>query len=156
MSMKLTNWQRSSSRRKVTTRTMSRALAVIVNSPCCTQWPAIEPASALALVSPRRSAVSSIASVHNKEPRAPVGVRAVRTVLVGHLVAHAGRDLERAAVVQIGDKLAVDAEDDVALPAPVVGHVARRIVAQPHPDVAELPRAPVGVRAVRTVLVGHL
>ena len=46
------NWQRSSSRRKVATLTMSRVVAVMVSSPCATQWPTTEPASAPAMVSP--------------------------------------------------------------------------------------------------------
>src|SRR6185295_18523649 len=117
-------WQRSSSRRNVITRMMSRALAVSVSSPCAIQWPAIEPASALAIVSPSRSSVSSIGSVHNEEPRTLVGVRAVLAVVVGDLVAHAGLQRERAAVLEIRRELAVDAEDDVALAAPVIGDVA--------------------------------
>src|SRR3954464_4200143 len=131
---------------------MSRALAVSVSSPCWTQWPAIEPASALAIVSPSRSSVSSMVSVHNKEPCALVGVRAVRAVFVGHLIAHAGLQRERAAVVQVSDQLAIDAEDDVTLAAPVIGHIARRIIDEPHPDVAELLGAP--GRLAHITLVG--
>ena len=41
--MKLKNWQRSSSRRKVATLTMSRALGVIVSSPMRDRWPVTEP-----------------------------------------------------------------------------------------------------------------
>src|SRR5262245_35437908 len=105
--MKLMNWQRSSSRRKVITLTMSRALAVSVSSPCAIQWPAIEPASALAIVSPRRSSVSSITSIHDKQPRTLVGVRAMLAVVVGHLVAHPAPERERAAVLQLGRHLTV-------------------------------------------------
>src|SRR3954470_22053658 len=119
---------------------MSRALAGSVSSPCWPQWPASEPASALAIVSPSRSSVSSMVSVHNKQPCALVSVRAVRTVFVGHLIAHAGLERERATVIEVGDQLAIDAEDDVTLAAPVIGHIARRIVDQPHPDGAELLR----------------
>src|SRR3954469_5582839 len=113
---------------------MSRALAVSVSSPCWTQWPAIEPASALAIVSPSRSSVSSMVSVHNKEPCTLLGVRAVPAVFVGHLIAHAGLERERATVIEVGDQLAIDAEDDVTLAAPVIGHIARRIVHEAHPN----------------------
>src|SRR6185436_2194488 len=121
---------------------MSRAVAVMVSSSCAVQWPTTEPASAPAMVSPSRSSVSSIPSVHNEQPRALVGVRAMLAVVVGNLIAHAGRELERAPVLQVGDEFAVDAEDDVTLAAPVIGDVARRIVDEPHADVAELPGAP--------------
>ena len=43
---------------------------------------------------------------------------------VGHLIAHAGCERERPAVLQLGGELAVDAENYVALFAPVVGDVA--------------------------------
>ena len=43
---------------------------------------------------------------------------------------------------QVGHQLAFDAEQDVALLAPVVGDIARRILDQPHPQVAELARPP--------------
>src|SRR5882757_7770474 len=121
---------------------MSRAVAVMVSSSCAVQWPTTEPASAPAIASPNRSSVSSITSVHNEQPRALVGVRAMLAVVVSNLIAHARRKLERAPVLQIRHQFAVDAEDDVPLGAPVVGDVARRIVHQPYADVAELLRAP--------------
>src|SRR5882757_5649416 len=94
------------------------------------------------MVSPNRSSVSSITSVHNEQPRALVGVRAMLAVVVSHLIAHAGRKLERAPVLQVRNEFAIDAENDVAFGAPVIGDIARRIVDQPHPDIAELPGAP--------------
>src|SRR5262249_13562784 len=60
-SMMLQNWQRSSSRRKVATFTMSPAIALIVNSPCATRWPVTEPGSAPAIISPSLASVSSMA-----------------------------------------------------------------------------------------------
>src|SRR5258707_5610325 len=57
----LQNWQRSSSRRKVATFTMSSAFALIVNSPCATRWLVTEPGSAPAIISPNLSSVSSMA-----------------------------------------------------------------------------------------------
>src|SRR5262249_61476841 len=59
--MMLQNWQRSSSRRKVATFTMSPAFAVIVSSPCATRWSLTEPGSAPAIISPSLSSVSSMA-----------------------------------------------------------------------------------------------
>src|SRR5437868_12833319 len=96
------------------------------------------------MASPNRSSVSSITSVHNEQPRTLVGVRAMLAVVVGHLIAHAGRKLERAPVLQVGDEFAIDAEDDVALGAPVIGDVARRIIDEPDADLAELPGTPGG------------
>src|SRR5882724_1180446 len=103
------------------------------------------------MASPNRSSVSSITSVHNEQPCALVGVRAMLAVVVGHLIAHAGRQLERAPVLQVGDELAIDAEDDVALAAPVIGDVARRIVDEPHADLTELPGAPGGDAGIALV-----
>src|SRR5260221_13277430 len=57
----LQNWQRSSSRRKVATFTMSSAFALIVNSPCATRWVVTEPGSAPAIISPNLPSVSSMA-----------------------------------------------------------------------------------------------
>src|SRR5258708_7789545 len=130
---------------------MSRAVAVTVSSSCAVQWPITEPARAPAIASPSRSSVSSIPSVHNEQPRALVGVRAMLAVVVRHLIAHAGRQLERAPVLQVRHQLAVDAENDVALGAPVIGDVTRRIVDEAHPDVAELPGPPGGNAGVALV-----
>src|SRR5256885_16653432 len=103
------------------------------------------------MLSPNRSSVSSMPSVHNEQPRALVGVRAMLAVVVGHLIAHAGRKLERAPVLQVGDEFAIDAEDDVTLAAPVIRDVARRIVNEPHADIAELPGSPGGEARVALV-----
>src|SRR5260370_15857232 len=61
MSMRLQNWHRSSSRRNVTTFTMSSLIALIVSSPFATRCPVTEPESAPAMISPRLSSLSSIA-----------------------------------------------------------------------------------------------
>src|SRR6266545_2971084 len=58
--MMLQNWQRSSSRRNVTTFTMSDAAAAMVSSPFATQWPRTEPVSVPTMVSPSLSSISSI------------------------------------------------------------------------------------------------
>ena len=47
---------------------------------------------------------------------------------VGDLIAHAGLQRERPPVGKLGVELAIHAEQDVALLAPVIGRIARRIV----------------------------
>src|SRR5215468_9447294 len=63
MSMRLQNWQRSSSRRNVMTFTMSSLIALIVSSPFATRCPVTEPGRAPAMISPSLSSLSSIARV---------------------------------------------------------------------------------------------
>src|SRR3569833_4623684 len=130
---------------------MSAALAVSVNSPNFTSWPVTAPGSAVRIDSPSLSSVSSM-SVHNEEARAARGVRTVRVGAVRDLIAHARLEHEGAAVLELGRQLARDTEKDVALLAPVIGRVARRIVAHPPADVAELPRTLFGRVGVALVL----
>src|SRR5262245_19412648 len=66
----------------------------------------------------------------------------MRLGLVGHLVADAGREHVPAAVHGLGLEPSFQAEEDVALVAPVVGQIPRRVLDEPHPDVPELPRPP--------------
>src|SRR5262245_61572331 len=113
-----TNWQFGSSRRNVATLTMSAALAVTVSSPCATAWPVTAPLSPSAMACPSCCSVSSMSqsntsSIHDEQPRTLGGVRTVRAVVVGHLVALPGGEAERAAVLEVGGHLAVEAEDDV-------------------------------------------
>src|SRR5260370_36971508 len=70
MSMRLQNWHRSSSRRNVTTFTMSSLIALIVSSPFATRCPVTEPESATAMISPSLSSLSSIARVPSALDRA--------------------------------------------------------------------------------------
>jgi hypothetical protein len=89
-------------------------------------------------------------TVHNEEARAARGIRTMRVGAVRDLVAHAGREREGAAILEVGGQFTVDAEQDVAFLAPVVGLVARRIVDHPHANVAELARPPrCGARLAR-------
>src|SRR5258706_327303 len=84
-------------------------------------------------------------SIHNKEGR-PVGRgRAVRLGLVRHLVAHAGPQHMAAAVFQFGVQFAFEAQENMALAAPVVGHITGAVFDHAYPDVAELPGAPEGL-----------
>src|SRR5262249_38110988 len=59
-----------SSRRNVTTFTMSSLIALIVSSPLATRYPVSEPASAPAMVSPSLSSLSSIARLPSALDRA--------------------------------------------------------------------------------------
>ena len=61
-------------------------------------------------------------------------------VVIGHLVADAGRQAHGAPVGQLGVEFAGEAQQDVALLAPVVGDVTRGVLDEPHADIAELAR----------------
>src|SRR5579862_974971 len=66
----------------------------------------------------------------------------MRPVVVGYLVAHARLQRERTSIIEVRGEFAFQTKDDVALAAPVIGNIARRVVHKPHPNVAELPRPP--------------
>src|SRR5262245_34908640 len=72
--------------------------------------------------------------------------------VVGDLVRHAGPEHEGAAVLKLGVELALEAQDDVPLRAPVVGAVPRAVLDHPDADPAELTRAPVGDAGFTCVL----
>src|SRR5262245_65522146 len=61
---------------------------------------------------------------------------------VGNLIAHSGQQRERTPIRKIRVQLAVNAEDDVSLLAPMIGDVAGRVVDHADADVAELARPP--------------
>ncbi len=96
-----------------------------------------------------------IPSVYDEESGTLRSMRTVRVGSIGHLVAHARLERERAAVLEIGVQFAVDAKKDVALLAPMVGDVTRRVVDHPHADLAELPGAP-GRRSGFAAMRGRL
>ena len=75
---------------------------------------------------------------------APFAVRAVRLFAVGDLVAHAGLEHDDTAVLELGTDLALEAQHDVPLLAPVIGDVAGRVVDHADAYLAELTRAPQG------------
>src|SRR4051794_32858538 len=62
---------------------------------------------------------------------------------VGYVIAHAGLQLEMSAVRELGVELALEAQHEVALRAPVVGAIAGRVVEHAQAHVAEMPRSPV-------------
>lgn len=63
--------------------------------------------------------------------------------LVGDLVAHAGLEQKLPTVFEFSIELALEAKQDVALGAPMVGQVPRRIFHHPHANVSELLGAPI-------------
>lgn len=58
------------------------------------------------------------------------------------LIADTGAELEAASVVKFGFHLASEAQENVALLAPMVGSIARRILDHAYPNWAEILRAP--------------
>jgi hypothetical protein len=82
--------------------------------------------------------------IDNKQFGAALRQRAVCPCIVGHLVALAGLERHRAAVLEFGDQLAVKDQQDVAFVAPVIGEVVLRILDHAHAQFAELPGAPIG------------
>ncbi len=76
----------------------------------------------------------------------------MRLGVVGHLVAHAGREGKRSAISKFGMQFALDAKQDMAFGAPVIGQVACTIVDHAHADVAELACAPISHASIAFVL----
>lgn len=64
--------------------------------------------------------------------------------LVGDLVAHAGLEQKLPAIFEFSIELALEAKQDVALGAPMVGQIPGCVFHHPYPNVPELPRAPIG------------
>src|SRR3954465_6922356 len=91
-------------------------------------------------------------SVDDEEPGAAIGARAMRQGAVGHLIALALLQHHRAAVGQLGLQLAVEHQQDMALLAPMIGEIARRVLDHAHPDVVEGPGAPIGLAGLTRVL----
>src|SRR5215213_7491913 len=82
--------------------------------------------------------------VDDEQPGAVGGPRSVRLLAVAHLVAHPRLEDDDAAVLQLGVDLALEAEHDVSLLAPMIGDVAGRVLDHPDADFAELLRPPEG------------
>src|SRR6476659_8956560 len=96
--------------------------------------------------------ICSAMSVHDEEFGAACGARAVGEIAVGDLVALAGLQHHGAAVGQLGLQLALEHQQDVALLAPVVGEVARRVLDHAHAYVVEGARAPVSLAGLARML----
>lgn len=71
--------------------------------------------------------------------------------VVSHLIAHARSEGYRAAILQLRMQLAFQAQQDVALLAPVISQIAWRVLHHPYPNIVELARAPVGHAGVARV-----
>src|SRR5204863_3326566 len=96
--------------------------------------------------------ILSVMSVHDEEFGPAFGARTVGQVAVGHLVALALLEHNGTAVGQLGMQLAVQHQEDVALLAPMVGEIARRVLDHAHANVVEVARAPVGLAGLAGVL----
>src|SRR5580765_3619454 len=86
--------------------------------------------------------MSEAGSIDDEELRTGHRRRPVRLCVVGDLVAHAGAEDEFATVGELDVQLAVHAEKDVPLRAPVIGAISGRVLDDPDANAAELPRAP--------------
>jgi hypothetical protein len=74
------------------------------------------------------------------------------SAFVRNLVAHAGSQREPAPVRELGLELALDAEEDVALHAPMVREVSRGVLDDAHADAPEGSRPPVRAPGLTFVL----
>src|SRR6476660_9042604 len=84
-----------------------------------------------------------VPSVHDEKSSTHRRRRAMRGIAkVRHLVAHPRRELELAPVAQLAVELAREHVQHVAAIAPVIGEIARRILDNPHPEIADVERAP--------------
>jgi hypothetical protein len=61
---------------------------------------------------------------------------------VRHLIAHAGQQLEAAAVAQFGVEFAFQHVEHVAAVAPVIGEIAGRVLDHPDAQIANIQGAP--------------
>lgn len=62
--------------------------------------------------------------------------------VVRHLVAHARRQGEDAAILQLGVQLPFEAEQHMALAAPVIRQIPGGVLHHSHPQIPELPGVP--------------
>src|SRR5687768_9837518 len=96
--------------------------------------------------------ILSAMSVHNEEFGATCGARTMGEIAVGDLVALALLQDHSPAVGQLGVQFAIEHQQHMALLAPVVGQVTRRVLDDAHPDVVESARAPVGLAGLAGML----
>lgn len=78
----------------------------------------------------------------------------MRLGLVCYLVAHAGPEQELPAIFKFSIEFALEAKQDVAFGAPMVGQVPRRIFHHPHANAPELLGAPISGSGDAFVLGG--
>src|SRR5262249_23679735 len=96
--------------------------------------------------------IMSVMSVHDEKFGAVLGARTMRHVAVGHLVALAGLQHHGAPVSQLGVQFTFHHQQDMALLAPGVGKVARRVFDHAHADVVEGAGAPEGLAGLAGML----
>src|SRR6266850_2139261 len=96
--------------------------------------------------------ILSAMSVHDEEFGAAVGARTMGQVAIGHLVALALPEHDGTAVGQFGMQLAFQHQEHMALLAPMIGEIARRVFDHAHADVVEVAGAPVGLAGLAGVL----
>jgi hypothetical protein len=68
------------------------------------------------------------------------------------LIAHPRPECERSTIIELGVKLTFDAQENVALGAPVIGPIAWRVLDHSNADTAEMLRSPVGKPALAFML----
>ena len=76
----------------------------------------------------------------------------LRSVRYLYVIARAGDEGEGAPICELGEQLALEAQQHVTLLAPMIGQVARGVLDHPDPDPPELAGAPVGIAALPCVL----
>jgi hypothetical protein len=86
---------------------------------------------------------SVLRSVNDEQPRPDLRGRTVRRVTeIGNLIAHAGRQLEPAPILQLGVEFPLQDIEDVASVTPVIRKVAGRVLHHSHPHVANVECSP--------------
>ena len=67
----------------------------------------------------------------------------MRLGVVADLIAHARVERESATIFQFGVQLPFEAEQNMTLPAPMIGHIARAVLNQANPYFPKLASAPI-------------
>ena len=82
-------------------------------------------------------------SIHNEQSRTDGCRGPMRLSAVGHLVTHAWRQNNTAPVLELGVQFTREAEQDVALVAPMIRNIAGRVFDHSHSDIAKVASPPV-------------
>src|SRR5688572_2522569 len=94
-------------------------------------------------------------SIDDKQPCTPARRGAMRLGAIRHLVTHARLQREAAAIGELGVELAFEAQENVALGAPVIRDVTGGVLEHAHAHVAEMASAPACL-AARPCVCRHL
>ncbi len=68
----------------------------------------------------------------------------MRLAVVGDLIAHTGSHSRFSSIRKFCEKFPFEAQQNVTLLAPVIGQIVGRVLDEPYPDIAEVPRSPKG------------